>query len=298
MIRIPRARWTVPFLALGVLAVAGCDDDDPVGPNEGDLRVTVTATGAPADPDGFTVLLDGVDIGDIAAAGGTLDEADLDVGEYDVELDGVAANCTVAGDNPRTVNITRGNLTTTTFAVTCAALTTGTVSVTTVTTGDNLDADGFEVAVAEGTPQAIGANATLEVADIAAGDVPVELTGIAANCTVAEDNPATVTVTAGATATTTFTVTCALNTGSAEVTMTTTGTNPDADGYELTVDGGTPIPVADVNGTVIVPGLSAGDHDFSIGGVAANCTVTGGVDQTITIVDQQTAAVAYAITCT
>jgi hypothetical protein len=296
MIRIPRARWTVPFLALGVLAVAGCDDDDPVGPNEGDLRVTVTATGAPADPDGFTVLLDGVDIGDVNAAGGNVDENDLDVGEYEVELDGVAANCT--GDNPRTVNITRGNLTTTTFAVTCAAAAGGTVSITTVTTGDNPDADGFEVSVAGGTPQAIAANATLDVTDVAPGDVPVALTGVAGNCAVTEDNPATVTVTAGGTSATTFTVTCALNAGSAEVTMTTTGTNQDADGYELTVDGGTPIPVADVNGTVIVPNLTPGDHDFTIGGVAANCTVTGGVDQTITIVDQQTAAVAYAIACT
>ena len=299
MIRIPRARWTVPFLALGVLAVAGCDDDDDngTGPDDGTLRVTVTTTGTPADPDGFNVMLDGVDVGDIAAAGGSLADQELESGEYEVELAGVADNCTVGGENPRTVTVTDGNLTTTTFAVTCAPVAAGgTVSVTTVTTGDNADA-GFQVAVGGGAAQAIGANATLEVPDIAVGDAEVLLSDVAANCAVEEDNPATVAVTSGATVPTTFTVTCALNTGNAEVTLTTTGANPDADGYLLAVDGGTPEAIADPNGTLLVENLAAGDHDFTLSGLAANCTVTGSADQTIAIVDQETAAVDYAIAC-
>lgn len=302
MLRIPRVRWTASFLALGVLAVAACDDDDDngTGPDDGTLRVTVTATGTPADPDGFTVLLDDVDIGDIPAAGGSLADRTLESGEYTVELDGVADNCTVGGENPRTVTITNGNMTTTTFAVTCAAVgATGTVSITTATTGDNADA-GFQVAVGGGAAQAIGANTTLEVPNVAVGDAEVLLSDIAANCAVEEDNPATVAVTAGATAATTFTVTCALNTGNAEVTVATTGTNVDTDGFELTVDEGTPITFGDAtgNGTILVPSLAAGDHDFSLAGVAANCTIDGGADQTVTIVDQETATVEYAITCT
>lgn len=298
MIRIPSARWATPLLALGVLAVAGCDDDDdPVGPDDGTLRVVVTSTGTPADPDGFTVTIDGEDAGDIAAAGGTLPDQELAEGDYEVELTGLADNCTVAGENPRTVSVTDGDITTTTFAVTCAA-STGTVAATTTTTGDNIDADGYLVSVNGGTPEAIGVNATLDLTDVAAGDATVELSDIAPNCDVTGENPMTVTVVGGASTPAAFVVTCALNTGSAEVTTTTTGTNQDADGYTLTVDGGTPIDIEAVNGTIMVRNLPAGDHLFSLGGVAANCTVTGGTDQTITVVDQQTAAVDYAVTCT
>jgi hypothetical protein len=152
------------------------------------------------------------------------------------------------------------------------------------------------VAVNEGAAQPIAANGTLELNDVPAGDVSVLLDGIAANCAVSGDNPATVTVVQGTPGTHTFTVTCAANTGNATVTTTTTGANLDPDGYTLTVDAGTPINIG-VNETVTVPGLTAGDHDFQLGGVAANCTVTGGVDQAVTIQDQQTATVDYAITC-
>ena len=296
MIRIPRARWTVPFLALGVLAVAGCDDDDdPVGPTEGTLTVIVTSTGEPADADGFTVLLDDEEIGAVNV-GANLTEADLATGDYEVELTGIAANCTVAGDNPRTVTINDDATTTTTFAVTCTA-TEGTVAITTATTGDNLDTE-YQVAVGAGAAQAIGPNATLEVMNVAAGETEVTLSDIAANCAVAEDNPTTLTVTGGAVSDATFTVTCALDTGNADVTIATTGANLDPNGYSLVVNDGTPIPIADVNATVLVPSLAAGDNTFRLDDVAANCAVTEGAEQTITVTDQQTADVTYTITCT
>lgn len=297
MIRIPRARWAVPFLALGVLAVAGCDDDDDTGPDNGTLRVVVTATGTPADPDGFDVLIDDVDVGDIPAAGGTLADRNLDAGTYDVELDGVATNCTVGGDNPRTVTITNGDLTTTTFAVTCAAATTGTVTINTTTSGDNPDANGFQVSVAGGAAQAIAATGTLDVANVTVGDAPVLLTDIAGNCSVTEDNPTILTVTAAGPNTATFTVDCDLNEGSAAVTFATTGANLDADGFELTVDALPAIPVPAVNGTITVSDLAPGDHDFVLGGVAANCTVTGGTTQTIAITDATVTDVDFAVVC-
>ena len=107
MIRMPRFRWATAVLAMGVLAVAACDDDDDDGgpTNEGTLEVTVTATGTPADPDGFTVLLDGTQMGALAPATGGVRTQDLEPGDYEVELDNLADNCTVDGDNPRTVTI-------------------------------------------------------------------------------------------------------------------------------------------------------------------------------------------------
>lgn len=294
MSRFISPRWALPLLAFGALAVAGCDDDDPVGPDEGTLTVTVTAAGAPADPDGFTVLVDGEAFGAVVPAAGGTRTGSLETGTYEVELDGVAANCTVAAENPRDVTITEDQTTTTTFAVTCAAAT-GTIDVTTTTTGTNVDADGFEFSVAGGTPVTIGANETVSFADVAPGDVDVLLSGIQGNCAVTGDNPLTVTVTGGATAPAAFTVTCVADAGSASVETVTTGTNLDPDGYTLTVDAGAPMNIG-VNETITVPTLSVGDHDFVLGGVAANCTVT--TDQTVTITDQQITDVTYTVTCT
>lgn len=300
MIRMPRFRWATAVLAMGVLAVAACDDDDDDGgpTNEGTLEVTVTATGTPADPDGFTVLLDGTQMGAVVPATGGVRTQDLEPGDYEVELDNLADNCTVDGDNPRTVTIEDDETTEVTFAVTCEAATGGTVSVTTTTTGTNPDADGFQVSVNGGTPQTVTDAAAVEFTDVAAGDAVVLLTGIQGNCDVTGDNPLTVAVTAGASAPAAFAVSCAANAGAADVTVVTTGTNVPAGPFNITVEGiATPFDV-DPNGTLRVGGLTPGDVDFTLAGHPGTCTVTEGAAQTITIVDQQSAEVTYTLTCT
>ena len=77
-----------------------------------------------------------------------------------------------------------------------------TVNVTTV--GDNLDADGYTLAVTGEPEEAIGINAsrTFSVLPI---DITIELRGVAGNCTVAA-NPRTIRV--DASTTTTFVVEC------------------------------------------------------------------------------------------
>jgi hypothetical protein len=87
--------------------------------------------------------------------------------------------------------------------------TTGQIAVTTVTTGDDLDADGYTITVDGEDGPAIGVNATVNVPNLTAGTYSVGLSGNAANCTVA-NNPRDVAVTAGATAQEQFDVTCAL----------------------------------------------------------------------------------------
>jgi Tol biopolymer transport system component len=82
------------------------------------------------------------------------------------------------------------------------------VEVTTATTGDDLDGDGYFVSVAGGAPETIGIDATRTFRDVAVGARGVGLTGVAENCTVAGGNPRDVTVTAGATAATQFDVAC------------------------------------------------------------------------------------------
>jgi len=85
---------------------------------------------------------------------------------------------------------------------------TGTLDVTTATSGSDLDPDGYTVTVDGTTSQAIGTNDAARFGGLAEGSHTVQLTGVAANCTVSGSNPQSVTVTAGSLTTTGFSVSC------------------------------------------------------------------------------------------
>lgn len=86
--------------------------------------------------------------------------------------------------------------------------TTGDIIVATVTTGDNPNADGYSVTVAGNSVGTVGVNDQLRVSDLTAGTYAVALTDVAANCTVAGDNPRDVILSLGLTERTTFNVDC------------------------------------------------------------------------------------------
>src|SRR2546427_3970499 len=81
-------------------------------------------------------------------------------------------------------------------------------TVSTSTTGADLDPDGYTVTVDGTQSQPIGDNASVTFPDVAAGDHSVGLSGIASNCSVSGANPQTVTVSSNSTASTTFEVSC------------------------------------------------------------------------------------------
>lgn len=85
---------------------------------------------------------------------------------------------------------------------------TGTLEVTAATSGDDIDPDGYAVSVSGQTGQAVGVSGTVSFANLAPAGYQVELTDVADNCTVADDNPRSIDVLANATASTTFSVTC------------------------------------------------------------------------------------------
>ena len=90
---------------------------------------------------------------------------------------------------------------------TLAAPTTGTVSITTVTTGGSPDPDGYTLSTPWAIGIPIGVNATRTFTGVAPGTHSIALGGLAPNCTTTS-NPRTITVTAGATTSTTFNVSC------------------------------------------------------------------------------------------
>ena len=209
MLATPRARSTCGVLLVTLTALtSACGDDGPSSPSGTEIRVTVTTTGAPEDPDGYQLSVDGGAAQNIETDG-TVTFEDIASGAHTVLLTGVATNCAVSAENPRTVTVDAGETTETIFNVTCAAPAETAIRVTVATTGSPEDPDGYQVSVDAATPQNTETNGVLTFGNLASGAHTVLLTGLATNCTVGAENPRTVNVAAGTTAETTFDVFCA-----------------------------------------------------------------------------------------
>ena len=88
-------------------------------PTTGNLTVTTTTGGTGTDPDGYTVTVDGAS--QSIAINDTRTFTGLTAGDHSVGLQGVAGNCVVSGQNPRTVAVSAGATGQTNFGVTCTA---------------------------------------------------------------------------------------------------------------------------------------------------------------------------------
>src|SRR3989442_770556 len=84
--------------------------------------------------------------------------------------------------------------------------------------------------------------------------------------------------------------------GTLGVSTSTTGSNLPASGYTVTVDGTTSQPIG-INSSVTFTGLSASSHSVVLSGVPANCTVSGGNSQTVTVPSGGTATAAFSVSC-
>jgi hypothetical protein len=266
----------------------------------GTIEVLATASGSGSDPDGFSVLLDGADRGPVTP-GGAAAFSQLPPGPHIIGLSGLAANCQVVGDNPRDVTVSAGQTAQVPFAVTCTAPapSSGTLQISTTTSGADQDPDGYSIRIDNASAQPIGVNATLTLINLRAAPHSVRLLGLAANCSLSGANPAQVTVPDGGTTSVAFSVTCTPNTsptGGIQVTVATTGTLPDPDGYSVSVDGGTAQPI-DVNGSRTFANLTPGTHSVQLGGVAGNCSVAGDNPRSVAVTAGQNAPVTFAVTC-
>jgi hypothetical protein len=154
------------------------------------------------------------------------------------------------------------------------APTTGTLEVTSTTTGLEPDPDGYTITLDGVERVALGPSDVVSMDAIAPGDHSVGLSGVAAICAVQGDNPQTVSVTAGATTAVAFAVTCAAAAVAAVVPVTETdqtGTAGDQLPVPVTVrvTSVTGAPVGDV----VVPFVIAEG-----GGTLSAPTVTTGPD--------------------
>lgn len=282
----------------GEVAVASFAVTCPAPPSPtGTLTVATETTGEEPDPDGYAVSVDG-DEGRAIGINATLSLPDLTPGDHSIGLTGIAANCTLEGDNPRPATVVADAAVAVTFVLTCDTPppATGSLQLTVATSGPDPDPDGYTFSIDDGNPQAIGVNATVTVANLAAGSHALRLAGVAGNCAVGGDNPRPVTVPAGGAVQVSIAVTCSAGTGSVTVTTTTTGSPTDSDGYSVSVDGGAARPVG-VNASVTISGLEPGDHSVQLAGLAANCTAQGANPRQVAVQASATATTTFTVVC-
>src|SRR4051812_4071916 len=131
--------------------------------------------------------------------------------------------------------------------------TSGTLEVTTSTSGTEQDPDGYSLRMDGGPVQSIGVAATLTTSEMTPGSHTVQLGEVAANCNASGDNPRTVSVAAGEKATLAFAVICnstSPTTGIIRASVTTSGSPADPDGYVVKLDGADPGLPTGTNGSV------------------------------------------------
>jgi WD40 repeat protein len=135
-------------------------------------------------------------------------------GDYALSLT-VRRNCQADGENPRAVTVEAGRTTAVAFTVRCAAAT-GRLRVTTVTTGVDIDPNGYQLRVAavdlDGKNDTeiwqVDATGTQTLPPVPIGDATVTLTGLSVNCDPAGPSQRTVSVAPAETVTVAFTVAC------------------------------------------------------------------------------------------
>jgi hypothetical protein len=173
----------------------------------GNITVTTTTQGVDV-PAGYTVTVDDT-ISQSIGINAVVTFIGVSAGSHVVTLTGVTPACTVGGANPQTVSVPGGETAQASFTISCAAPppSTGSLTITTTTTGSNLPA-GYTVALETGQSGTIGINDSVTATGIAAGNHTVTLGGVPGNCTLGSPNPQAVTVTAGATAQIGFTISC------------------------------------------------------------------------------------------
>ena len=235
----------------------------------GTIEIVTTSAGSPLDPDGYQLLLDGATAQSIGATA-TVSIAGVGLGPHTVGLGGLAANCSLDGDNPRAVTVSPGAVASVAFTIACTALppSTGSIAITTATSGQDQDPDGYAFIIDQASAQPIGVNGTASIAGLTAGSHAVRLQGAAANCTVGGANPRTVAVAAGETATTSFEITCTATTG--ELTVTIAGL-PAGTSADVTVTGPGGFSRA-VTATTTLADLAPGSYTVAAADVASGGT--------------------------
>jgi TolB protein len=196
----------------------------------------------------------------------------LPPGDHDLTLDGVAPTCVLHGENPRHVNVPAAGTADVVFQVFCGALT-GTIAVTTRTTGESLDPDGFTLRV-DSDSRPVPSNTGAAITEVSAGDHLVELSDLASNCAVQGENPRVAVISPGERVELVFEVVCSRLPATLLVTTAISGAGTDPDGFDISIDGGPSQPISG-NASLALPTAIGASHRILLAGLAPFCFVVG-----------------------
>lgn len=188
-----RSSFAVRSLFTAFLLVS-CEDE-AAGPQLGSGTIVVTAStgGEGRDTDGFRLTIDGSDAL-LLQANSRIFLTGLSEGTHQLQLLGIAANCSVQGTNPRSVSVGAGERSETTFTITCVPELSGGFSISVTTTGSELDQDGYGLSVAGTELRHININAVELFTGLAPGVHLVTLKDLAEGCSLMGGNPQPFTV--------------------------------------------------------------------------------------------------------
>jgi hypothetical protein len=201
------------LLFLLCLAAAGACESAFSVSSDGIIHVLVTTSGSGSDSDGFTLTIDGGETRVLSGSGSVALEG-LAQGTHTVLLSGVAANCTVQGDNPRSVEVGVDGGASVSFTVTCGSVPSDGFRIIVSTTGDAPDPDGYRLAVAGAPIRPIPINAEETFVRLQLGGHLISLKEMENGCVLDGGNPQLFEVLAGRMVEVRFDVLC----GSADAT--------------------------------------------------------------------------------
>ena len=262
--------------------------------------IVITTTGLDL-PTSFGVSLDAAPPTTIPA-NSSASISRLAAGAHSVALSGVGDNCTVAGSNPLSVDLTSGQTLVVSFTVSCTA-STANIVVSTATSGLDLPTSAYVLRVDGNTAGSVASNGSVVIGGLPGGDRTVELAAVPANCAVADPNPVTVGLATGGmtrdTADVAFTISC-VRSGSIEVITATSGFDRPRGDYSVRLDDVIEDSVPS-GGSMVIDGVLPGDHTVELAAVPTNCMVVGGNPVTVAVttsdVTRDTAQVAFEVDC-
>jgi hypothetical protein len=271
-------------------------------PSESSLRLTTSTTGLGRDPDGYVAHVNGRPYA--VPVSGSVVIAGLPADRVVLTLDGVAENCSPRFPIFDRV-LARGREELLQLDIRCESFTSA-VDIITVTTGSNVDVDGYFVEIHRAPSDLYGPQLTvLPVAPngvvrhgaMHAGTTAVlRLTGLQPNCRVLITNQRQLTLAENTVLPVRFDVVC-VEAGQARVTVTAVGDGRDSDGYLVEAVGHLHVVPAIPNGSVVLPGLLPGDNRLRLVGLNPNCAVLTENPVTVSVVAGGTAEAAFTVSC-